>query len=257
MVATMDISDRFLDLLEVVEDDPGDYDEYMTLGTRILDMPRSDEEWSHGPLLWNTPCSVELQRVVDSFNMVDLYNIKFSVTIADPVQPDFPLVACSAGFSDLTGYMLPEIVGRNCRFLLNGVPPTYINDQARFHARDFCIVVNKGLEYNSRSEVLPPGIKQCGPALPKGEVICVQTNAMKTGELFKNMFFLKQVWLDEQPYIIGLQAGVAEDYEDADQLQELQHKCQYAWKRLGIHMTQIEQFLCSSFWYSGSMRRQD
>jgi len=251
--------DRFADLLEGIEDDEccDSGDEFMTLVNRIPDAPRTSEEWSHGPLLWNTQCSVELQQVVDSFRLKELHDIKFSVSVADPRQADCPLVACSSGFSDLTGYMLQEIVGRNCRFLLNGVPPSYINDQTRFHARDFCIAVNKGLEYDSRSEVLPPGVKHSGFALPKGEIVCVQTNAMKTGELFKNMFYMKQVWLDDEPYIVGLQAGIPEDYEEASALAQLQAKCQLAWERLGNNMTIIEHVLCKTFWYEASMRRQN
>jgi len=252
----MDVYTRFNDLVEYVQDDPPE-DNLMTLTNPAPEMQLiSENEWSHGPLHWNTQCSLELQQVVDIFCLKELYNIKFSVTVADPMQADSPLVACSSGFSDLSGYMLQEIVGRNCRFLLNGVPPSYINEQTRFHARDFCIAVHKGLVYDSVSEVLPVGVKRSGLALPKGEIICMQTNARKDGGLFKNMFYMKQVWLDDKPFIIGLQAGVTEEYEEAA-LQEFEAKCLFAWKRLGTHMTIVEQILCSRFWYSGCMRRQD
>lgn len=39
------------------------------------------------------------------------------VTIADATQPDMPLVYANPAFSDVTGYLSEEIVGRNCRFL--------------------------------------------------------------------------------------------------------------------------------------------
>jgi len=255
---TDNADDRFLDLLDMVasEDDYED-DPYMTFSSPQAPRPSQAEGWTHGPLQWSIKCSVELQDIVDTFNVAEMADLQFSVTVADPRQADCPLVACSSGFSDLTGYYLQEIVGRNCRFLLNGVPPSYINEQTRFHARDFCVSVTKGLEYDSRKEVLPDGIKPMEFDLPSGELICVQTNAMKTGELFRNMFYLKHVWLDDSPFILGLQAGIPEEYEEGTSLQELQKKCNVAWGRLGHHMSAIEQVLAAQFWYSASMRRQD
>lgn len=38
-------------------------------------------------------------------------------TIADATSPDLPLIWVNAAFSQLTGWSLPEVVGRNCRFL--------------------------------------------------------------------------------------------------------------------------------------------
>merc|ERR550514_664996 len=51
------------------------------------------------------------------------------------------------------------------------------------------------------------------PKLPFGELLCVQTNARKNGQLFRNMFHLKQVELDDHPYIWGLQAELPEELE--------------------------------------------
>lgn len=252
-------TNRFLDLLDGVGcEDEYEEDIYMTLATnRSIARPHGVHQWSHGPLNWNIKCSLELQQVVSDLNIPELSDLQFSVTVSDPKQADFPLVACSSGFSDLTGYMLQEIVGRNCRFLLNGVPVSYINEQTRFHARDFCISVSQGKEYNQSSQVLPPGVNPFGHALPKGELICAQTNAMKTGELFRNMFYMKQVWLDDAPYILGLQAGLPLGSFEETATQELQWRCQTAWKRLNSHMSTIEDVLAQQFWYSASMRRQD
>ena len=41
----------------------------------------------------------------------------WSLTLADPAQPDCPLIAASSGFETLTGYNRDEILGKNCRFL--------------------------------------------------------------------------------------------------------------------------------------------
>jgi len=37
--------------------------------------------------------------------------------ISDPTLPDNPIVYCSQGFLDLTGYTLDQVLGKNCRFL--------------------------------------------------------------------------------------------------------------------------------------------
>lgn len=37
--------------------------------------------------------------------------------ITDPTLPDNPIVYASQGFLNLTGYSLPQVLGRNCRFL--------------------------------------------------------------------------------------------------------------------------------------------
>jgi sigma-B regulation protein RsbU (phosphoserine phosphatase) len=39
------------------------------------------------------------------------------VTIADARQPDRPLIYANQGFVRITGYSVPEVIGRNCRFL--------------------------------------------------------------------------------------------------------------------------------------------
>lgn len=38
----------------------------------------------------------------------EVYDLEFSVTVADPTQPDCPLVACSTGFTELTGYSVQD-----------------------------------------------------------------------------------------------------------------------------------------------------
>jgi len=89
-----------------------------------------------------------------------------------------------------------------------------------------------------------------------GELICIQTNAKKSGELFRNMFYLKQVELDDAPYIIALQAGIPEEYGDDLSVQMVQEMCHDAWKGLAANMSTIEHVLASQFWFQAAMRRQ-
>jgi len=115
----------------------------------------------------------------------------------------------------------------------------------------------QGEEYNGDTENLPDGMKKPWIELPRGEMICVQTNARKTGELFRNMFYLKQVELDENQFILGLQAGLTED-EDGEEMEmaDLERICVQAFSRLDENMTTIERVLAGQFWYSAPMRRQ-
>jgi len=46
------------------------------------------------------------------------------LSLADARAPDLPLVVANAGFYRLTGYRPKDVLGRNCRFLQNGM-----NDQ--------------------------------------------------------------------------------------------------------------------------------
>ncbi|PVH23864.1 PAS domain-containing sensor histidine kinase [Sphingobacterium corticibacter] len=39
------------------------------------------------------------------------------IVITDNTQPDNPIIYCNQSFTDMTGYSINEIIGRNCRFL--------------------------------------------------------------------------------------------------------------------------------------------
>ena len=42
---------------------------------------------------------------------------RMAITLADPNQPDQPLIFANSAFCTLTGYAAEEVIGRNCRFL--------------------------------------------------------------------------------------------------------------------------------------------
>lgn len=250
--------ERFFDLLDALEESE-DEDTFGVMSNLhpVFQKPMMRQESSHGPWHWNDRCSAELQKVVDSFCIEELYELGFSVTVADPTQPDCPLVACSTGFTELTGYSVQEIVGRNCRFLLNGVPSNLVDDETRMRCRAFCISSSQGEEYCDATAQLTSGLTKPWVELPKGEMICVQTNARKSGELFRNMFYLKQVELDEAQFILGLQAGLPEEFDVEVSMVDLEKRCQHAFNRLEENMSVIEQLLAQQFWYSAPMRRQN
>eukprot|EP00747_Dinoflagellata_sp_TGD_P200429 gnl/TRDRNA2_/TRDRNA2_73837_c0_seq1.p1 gnl/TRDRNA2_/TRDRNA2_73837_c0~~gnl/TRDRNA2_/TRDRNA2_73837_c0_seq1.p1 ORF type:complete len:308 (-),score=49.53 gnl/TRDRNA2_/TRDRNA2_73837_c0_seq1:117-1007(-) len=190
----------------------------------------------------------ELQKAVDAiFHQCDdmVASLSFSLTIADPMLDGCPLIGCSTGFTQLCGYEMSEITGRNCRFLVDPVPPELVNHEVRTRARDFCNAVKAGTSYSlpqqEREQWMPTGTT--------GELFCVQTNARKDGTLFQNMFYLREVQLDGAPYIIGLQAEMPSDSQSAEM-------CRKACALLGKNMGETEKALARIFWCDFPMRRQ-
>lgn len=61
----------------------------------------------------------QLKLKVDELSTLStvLQKAPFGITIADPRQPDLPLIYVNEAFLAQTGYTEPEVLGRNCRFL--------------------------------------------------------------------------------------------------------------------------------------------
>jgi len=205
--------------------------------------------------LWTQEKADELQAAVDRvFNKGgdSLLGMTFSFTIADPRIEDCPLIGCSAGFGTLCGYTVKEIVGRNCRFLVDPVPKEEIDWTMRKQAKDFCKCVREGKDYRipdaEREEWMPMG--RAGD-----ELFCFQRNARKDGSLFNNLFYMKVIELsielgDEMPYIVGLQSELPSGKADLQQLAK-------NLKVLDHNMSQVISVLAGLFFVSTAMVRDD
>lgn len=69
-----------------------------------------------------TPKAAGAQLAAEDFRQMGeffaaLAAAAFPITIADPRQPDTPLVFANQAFAEMTGYAVEDVVGRNCRFL--------------------------------------------------------------------------------------------------------------------------------------------
>lgn len=204
---------------------------------------------------WTEKHSDDLQKVVDGIFGNDEGKLKgliFSFTIADPNLEDCPLVGCSTGFGALCGYQMHEIVGRNCRFLVDPVPPELIEDGVRRMARDFCVAVRENREYKLPDTEKEEWMLDTRPS--DDGVFCIQTNARKDGTLFKNLFHLKRIELNERPYIIGLQTEVPGELWERGPPTEV---CRHACRLIDQNMAATERAMASLFWYSAPMRRQE
>jgi hypothetical protein len=210
---------------------------------------------------WTSEQASELQLATNRIFKTDerLRACEFSISIADPNLKDCPFVGCSTGFTKMTGYEMEEVLGRNCRFLVDPVPAEYVNEVARTNARDYVQSVMKRINGSassavSRSENKTPDWVP-NVTRTSGWVWCAQVNARKDGTLFHNMFHLKEFTLEEnRTYIIGLQAELPGDPKsmvpDDDMYREACFKLDQRW-------IEVEKILMRHFWFSAPIRRQE
>lgn len=125
-------------------------------------------------------------------------NAEISITVADPAVDDCPLIGISTGFTRLTGYHKEDILGRNCRFLVDGAPEEERNklDSERKKARIYCQACQKVARNGDGIEPGPP------------DVCIFQVNGRKDRTRFFNMFLLHFIRLNGRPLIVGLQQEI-------------------------------------------------
>jgi hypothetical protein len=228
----------------------------------------SKEGASKEPSVWTTDKGDRLQAEVDRiFNTADSNDssatreFRFSFTIADPSIEGCPLIGCSSGFTTLCGYHMEEIVGRNCRFLVDPVPIELVDQKVRRFAREFCEAISRKEDYIlPREDAISymPADRHSGDG-----IFCVQTNARKDGSIFKNMFYLKAVQLSDtdgsdHQYIIGLQSELPDFLLDCASSEAMANEgLRVACRRLDQNMAEVERVLAGMFWFGSAMRRQD
>lgn len=117
------------------------------------------------------------------------------ITLADPDQPDSPIVYANEVFCRITGYSREEILGRNCRFL---------------HGDDLD----------------QPGLDRIREALRAHRPVdTVLRNYRKDGDLFYNHLHIRPLFdRDGQViYYLGVQHDVTEQIRAQEALERLAH----------------------------------
>mmetsp|Transcript_21314 Transcript_21314/g.47081 ORF Transcript_21314/g.47081 Transcript_21314/m.47081 type:complete len:669 (+) Transcript_21314:39-2045(+) len=121
-----------------------------------------------------------------------LDDLEAAALLSDVLCYDSPVVGMSRGFSEMTGFTYDDMLGNNCRHLLNGVPEAVISKSMRKNMRDF-VRMCRVKEVDNMSEVT-----------------ALQPNRRRDGTKFMNHFIIGRVMVFQHPYLLGVQAMVGE-----------------------------------------------
>lgn len=136
-----------------------------------------------------------LQESIDELSDT-LFGLPFSMSMAIPTVEDYPVIAYSNGFTKLTGYEHDEIIGHNCRFLLQGVPAEDIQIATRHESHRYC----RAAQLRSLTTL--------------SHTFLIQRNARKNGELFWNLFMLSLIpGPKRRTYVVGLQLDLGPELD--------------------------------------------
>jgi len=189
--------------------------------------------------------SQQLQDICDDATkgFESLQQYKFSMCVADPSLQDCPLVAVSKGFEDLTGYSTMDALGKNCRFLSFGVPSNLQDKKTTQRLKSYTEVATSGDPFSVTDlDASPPTWAPSDAA--DGAAYFVRWNRRKDGELFLNLFLLRQVWVGNKTYILALQTRLpSEEVLPKDELVEMDFLCQDVSSVVLKRMSQIEALL--------------
>lgn len=237
-------------------DHPGEDTESRT-STRLASLTPSIESL---PL---TIDGLELEAVLESSELLQaaadkiiggdaasLLDLGFAFAMAVPWLEGCPLIACSKGFTTLSGFTMADTVGLRSEMLLEPLDLRR-GDAMRCRWQDFVLAAKEGgfhmLSTAERPEWLPEN-------RPFNELISVQIGVRKDGTLFNSLLMMKIVGIgdfdEEQSYIIALQSELTvEEVDKAVLLRHLDH--------LDNNMATVASVLGREFIVSGAMRRQE
>lgn len=198
----------------------------------------------------------EGEEVLDSFCHPELLSLPFPLAIVEPPrESESPrIVGQSACFKGLLGNQLPkEILGQISPLATRGA----IAEKAKMACQEFWGASARN-EFHERdaeaSDMLIGGYPVPWTHQPDGELIVACTCTTTSGYASKSMFYLKQVELDDEFYVVVL-ADVSFTNETEQQPPHMEYVSS-AYYRLDRDMDAVEQTLASLFWYSATMRRQ-
>ncbi len=141
------------------------------------------------------------------------------IIITDNRHQDNPIIYCNKAFEDMTGFMRPEIIGRNCRFLQRDDR----GQSARFQLAD---------------------------AVAQGKNAVVEIrNYRKDGTLFWNELYLSPI-VDEQghvTYFIGVQHDITRRKQAEEELRTNQAKMEQRIDERTRSLRESEEYLTSIF----------
>eukprot|EP00440_Ansanella_granifera_P019432 gb/GFBE01021110.1/.p1 GENE.gb/GFBE01021110.1/~~gb/GFBE01021110.1/.p1 ORF type:complete len:509 (+),score=84.25 gb/GFBE01021110.1/:1-1527(+) len=184
-----------------------------------------------------------LQAAVDKVHRQSLRCLAAPMALAVRIGATFPVLVCSRGFEELTAITYAKTIGEDLRSLLGIVQPQLLRKW-----RSFCYAV-------LADETFRPGcgfaVLACGSSvrLPEGEFSFATDFIGRSGKLCKRLVYLKQVELDDEHFVIALQAPMTADSSSPFKIED-------TFNSLSNTLDEVIEVLGSEFMYSGSMRRQ-
>jgi hypothetical protein len=106
--------------------------------------------------------------------------------LLDPFTTPCPIVGCTPGFSQLTGYTMDQLAGKNLGFMLHGVPTRAISKSAQKNMENFCQMC------------------RMSDLAHIGEFVYVQVNARQCGEPFVNFCMMGLCRIGQRTLILGV-----------------------------------------------------
>lgn len=141
----------------------------------------------------NDPAKIQA-KVNELFTSIGCFltDLEAPAVLVDALCKDCPIVGATQGFCQLTGYPLDQVIGQNCRLMLQGIPTTAISRSSRQNLRDFCAMCRvKGITNIA-------------------EVTCIAANARRDGSHFVNLFMLGLVKIHHHIFILGVHVSIGE-----------------------------------------------
>lgn len=116
------------------------------------------------------------------------------IIMCDLTQPDQPIVYASPAFLDMSGYTLPEVMGRNCRFLQAPGGKVRPRSTRKYVDKDIIRRMRKAVDRKTELQI---------------EVV----NFKKNGEQFLNLLSMipVQVGSPDYNYCVGFQHDLRQD----------------------------------------------
>merc|ERR1712100_778703 len=111
-----------------------------------------------------------------------------------------------------------DALGRNCRFLSFGVPLHLQDKETTERLKVYTEVATSGDPFSVVDlSVSLPSWAPSGAA--DGAAYFVRWNLRRDGELFLNLFLLRQVWVGDKPYILALQTRLPSAFNSVNKNQ--------------------------------------
>lgn len=120
-----------------------------------------------------------MEAFFETVTVAILNQAKICLTLANPLEPDCPLIGVSEGFEKMTGYSRAEVIGKNCRFLNKGCA---ISAEDRHRLR---VSVLTGRPF-----------------------VGTLQNVRKNGEAFTSLLHMSSIRIGNHMYLLGVQADV-------------------------------------------------